>query len=420
MNYTSLITGLFALSMAMPVMAQKKRNTAKKESVLSAEQLIQQYRFEEAAQILQREIKAAEKAGKDTERLDADMRRANMGADMLRGTERVTFVDSFQVSRKQVLNTIRLSPEAGKWVATSSLVDAFKSRPKTLGNVAFVNELNDRIYFAASDSVHGAKTICSAYHSGNKWGTSTKLSGFNENADDQDCPFVMPDGVTVYFASQGDESLGGYDLFVTRYDTETKEYLKPENLGMPFNSPANDFMIAIDESTKLGWLVSDRFQSSADSVCVYVFIPSESREIYEVTEDSREQIIRLARLESIAETQTDLSAVAAARQRMANLVEERGEKSASKRYVINDHTVYTSLKQFRSASAQRIAKQADDAKKQIDELKAKRDELQLKVAQGKRSADVLSKLKQINQVLPQLMAQYETLCKNMRKAELAK
>ena len=133
MNYTSLLTGLFALTTVMPAMAQKRKNAAKNESVLSVEQLIQQYRFDEAAQLLQREIKAAQKAGRDTERLDADMRRVNMGSDMLRGTEKITFVDSFQVSRKQVLNTIRLSAEAGKWVSTSSLGDAFKSRPKVLG-----------------------------------------------------------------------------------------------------------------------------------------------------------------------------------------------------------------------------------------------------------------------------------------------
>ena len=113
MNYTSLLTGLFALTTVMPAMAQKRKNAAKNESVLSVEQLIQQYRFDEAAQLLQREIKAAQKAGCDTERLDADMRRVNMGSDMLRGTEKITFVDSFQVSRKQVLNTIRLSAEAG-------------------------------------------------------------------------------------------------------------------------------------------------------------------------------------------------------------------------------------------------------------------------------------------------------------------
>ena len=43
MNYTSLLTGLFALTTVMPAMAQKRKNAAKNEPVLSVEQLIQQY-----------------------------------------------------------------------------------------------------------------------------------------------------------------------------------------------------------------------------------------------------------------------------------------------------------------------------------------------------------------------------------------
>ena len=34
----------------------------------------------------------------------------------------------------------------------------------------------------------------------------------------------------------------GYDIFVTRYNTNTYSYLMPENVGMPFNSPYNDYM----------------------------------------------------------------------------------------------------------------------------------------------------------------------------------
>ena len=36
--------------------------------------------------------------------------------------------------------------------------------------------------------------------------------------------------------------MGGYDIFVTRYNSDTDNYLNPENVGMPFNSPFNDYM----------------------------------------------------------------------------------------------------------------------------------------------------------------------------------
>lgn len=417
MKYTTLILCMLAATMAMPAAAQKKKNTARPENTVTAEQLIQKYEFDEAAAMLQRDIQAAQKSGKPTEMLETDLHRANMGADMLRGTERVIFVDSFKVARKNALATIKLSAEAGQWIPTSSVSGQLPTRYAEIGQATYINELKDRMFYAAADTVRHPKRIYTAYRQGNAWSTPQRLEGTAEEWTDQDNPFVMPDGVTLYFAAQGEESLGGYDLFVTRYNTETKQFLKAENLGMPFNSTANDYMLAIDETLNLGWLVTDRFQKP-DTVCVYVFVPSESREVYELNDNTFDKVLRVARLSSISATQYDRKAVKAAKQRLQNAFERSsGSNVGGSFYVINDNTVYTSLAQFRSDAARRIAEQSDVVKRQIDELLEKRDALQLDVAQGKRSKEVMNQLRQINEMLPQLRKQYDTLCKNMRKAE---
>lgn len=418
MDRTIWMACLLALASAVPALAQKKKKTAKPVPTVTAEQLIQSYRFDEAADLLQQEIKDAQKAGKGTERLETDMRRANLGADMLRGTERVTFVDSFKVGRTQVLGALRLSPDAGTVVATVSQAEKLRMPPACLGQTAFINDLGDRIVFAASSEEQGVKNILSAYRSGKGWGTPSVLEGLADAEIDQDNPFVMPDGVTLYYAAQGEGSLGGYDLFVTRYNPATKDFLRAENLGMPFNSPANDYMLVIDEAANLGWLVSDRFQSP-DSACVYVFVPNETREVYEISDMNREHVLHVAQLHSIAETQEDTEAVKAARSRLAALSKARGAtESRQSRYVINDHTVYTDLKQFRSEAARRIAAQVDETEQQIEALEQRQDDLQRAVAGGNRSEEVLNQLRQINQYLPQLRETYRTLCKNMRRAEL--
>ncbi|MDE6396123.1 MAG: hypothetical protein K2K84_02505, partial [Muribaculaceae bacterium] len=89
-------------------------------------------------------------------------------------------------------------------------------------------------------------------------------------------PFMLQDGETLYFASDrtGDNTLGGYDLYMTRRDGEGGFY-EPTNLGMPFNSSSNDYLYVIDEDRNLGWWVTDRF--TADSVDVTVFRPSTTR-----------------------------------------------------------------------------------------------------------------------------------------------
>lgn len=89
-------------------------------------------------------------------------------------------------------------------------------------------------------------------------------------------PFLLQDGETLYFASDrgGENSLGGYDLYMTRRDGEGG-FLDPTNLGMPYNSPSNDYLFVLDEDKNMGWWVSDRI--GTDSVEVIVFRPGKTR-----------------------------------------------------------------------------------------------------------------------------------------------
>lgn len=102
------------------------------------------------------------------------------------------------------------------------------------------------------------------------------LPGSINDSINANYPYVLTDGATIYYAADGENSIGGYDIFVTRYNTNTNTYLTPENVGMPFNSPYNDYMFAIDEFNNLGWFASDRYQPEG-KVCIYVFIPNSSK-----------------------------------------------------------------------------------------------------------------------------------------------
>lgn len=55
----------------------------------------------------------------------------------------------------------------------------------------------------------------------------------------EDAPFVAEDG-TLYFSSQGHDSMGGYDIFMTRLDSVSGKFSEPENMGAPINLPNDD------------------------------------------------------------------------------------------------------------------------------------------------------------------------------------
>lgn len=160
---------------------------------------------------------------------------------------------------------------------------------------------------------------------------------------------MMADGTTLYFAAKGKESIGGYDIFVTRFDIESDQFLKPENIGMPFNSTGNDYMYAVDELDSIGWFVTDRNQPEG-KVCIYTFIPSDSRQTYTADEYTTEQIKDFARISRIANTWKDGSERKKALCRLQNIVANRNRRSRSGDFVfvINDNTTYRSLSDFRS------------------------------------------------------------------------
>ena len=182
---------------------------------------------------------------------------------------------------------------------------------------------------------------------------------------------MMSDGTTFYFAAKGRESIGGYDIFVTRYDSDDGQFLKPENIGMPFNSEANDYMYAIDEISNIGYFVTDRRQPKG-KVCVYIFIPPTSRRTYDLDTYSDEQLRSLSEIHRIASTWGNGKERKQALERLKSI----GTKTVAQQpkseteIVINDLVTYTSVSQFRSPESLPLFRQLTDTKKKLAEIKS--------------------------------------------------
>ena len=68
--------------------------------------------------------------------------------------------------------------------------------------------------------------------------------------------FIMPDGQTMYFSSEGHNSMGGYDIFKSVY--ANGKWSEPENLGWPINTPDDDVFFVTSASGRHGYYSSDR------------------------------------------------------------------------------------------------------------------------------------------------------------------
>ena len=261
--------------------------------------------------------------------------------NMLENTQRVFFIDSMVVDKDNFIQHIPLPRECGT-------ISSQQEGENTIA--AYLNEFGNKMYYSVRDTM-GNASIYTKDKLGNDWSKPMGLTGI-DNMTNPDYPFMMPDGTTFYFSQKGDDTLGGYDIFVTRYDSSTGEFLKPNNMGLPFNSSANDYMYVVDELDSLGWLVTDRFQPEG-KVCIYTFVPSKTRENFDLGEMSESEVRQFATIHSIQDTWPSEEARSEALLRLENMKNRNTPRreTASFTFDVNDEITYHTPGDFHSSTA---------------------------------------------------------------------
>lgn len=82
-------------------------------------------------------------------------------------------------------------------------------------------------------------------------------------------PMLSPDGKELFFSSDGLFGMGGYDLFVSRWDEDQKKWGPVQNLGFPFSSTADDLLYTYTPDNSHIIFASNR-ECDKNSVVIYV------------------------------------------------------------------------------------------------------------------------------------------------------
>jgi len=75
------------------------------------------------------------------------------------------------------------------------------------------------------------------------WGSLENLGAPINTKYEEDAPFITPDGKTMYFASKGHNSMGGFDIF--KSEKVGDKWSEPVNMGRPFNTPGEDIYFVL-------------------------------------------------------------------------------------------------------------------------------------------------------------------------------
>ena len=275
---------------------------------------------------------------------------------MLQSTAKVMFIDSVVVDKEQFLQAIFLPSDLGQ----------IKFRPNSSYLLEYQNELDDRKFIADGDTAITLLKTQSA--TGKSWSLAEKLPGLdNKEYLLQNYPFLASDGITLYFSAEGLSSMGGRDIFMTSFDSDKGIWLQPQNYGLPFNSPANDYLLVIDDLDSLGWLVTDRRQPEG-KVCVYTFVPTSVRQNFEVDGLSNAMLKSYADIKSIKDTWkfgNRQTAILRLKNIRTKIRKQQNKNNIN--FIINDRLIIRSIDDFKSDESRKLYKQLVEIKQIITE-----------------------------------------------------
>ena len=253
----------------------------------------------------------------------------------LRRVEKIQVIDSAEITIDKMLNIVQLSAEAGHLSLDSE------------HSIIYTNQRNDKQVWATKHEE--GRILVTSHRLMDHWSNSDTLPRSINFAADQCSPYLLSDGVTIYFAAKDENGIGGLDIYISRYNTTTESYTTPENIGMPYNSPANEYMMVIDEIRQIGYLATDRF-SKPGYVHVYSFAIPEQKQYWRNIGNTA--LVEYAKLQKFELQKKDV----------AESIEYENLEDATEtskdiigigdfRFIINDSVVYYTIEDFKMSDA---------------------------------------------------------------------
>jgi len=170
----------------------------------------------------------------------------------------------------------QITKDGDDWSKPSLLAGSINST--SLETTCSITPDGKTIYFA-SDRVggRGGLDIWKTELKDGKWSTPVNLGPDVNSAANEDAPFIHPDQKTLFFTSDGHSTMGGNDIFKSVLNNG--KWTKPENMGYPVNTTANDNYFTLLADGKRAYFSSDRKGGQGAQDIYYIDMPENSSTI---------------------------------------------------------------------------------------------------------------------------------------------
>ena len=228
------------------------------------------YEFAKAVKLYSKFKNKASNEEKDKYSVDRQIEMCKNGKNLLTKMNEVQVLERQSIAEKDFYRIYDENAIRGKILAVP---EQFKSKyDKKINDksVVFLAKDAKEVYYSSyGKKGENGKDIYKAIKLGNgEWSEGVSLGGSINTPYDEDFAYIKPDGRTLYFASKGHSSMGGYDIFRSVLDIATGQWGEPENLDFAFNSADDDFMFVTDQEEIAAYFTSNRVNEFGE-VTVY-------------------------------------------------------------------------------------------------------------------------------------------------------
>jgi hypothetical protein len=218
------------------------------------------YRFDEA--IVQYSLYKTKAGGKAAAKLDVDRQIAmcNNGKSLLRNVTDLVVMERKEMNASEYFRAYDLGGLDAKLVVKPDDLASSYDKKKKEKSTVVVRQTSQEIYYSSygPDGKSGRDIYKITRLPNFQWSKEENLGSVINTPFDEDYPYITPDGKTLYFSSKGHNSMGGYDVFKSEWDEQSKTWSKPVNLDFAINTPDDDVQYVTDPNSAYGFFSSKR------------------------------------------------------------------------------------------------------------------------------------------------------------------
>lgn len=257
-----LFIGIFTLLAQIAFTAEASAQVSPTRLMIKADSCRMAYNFAEAVQYSESAVEALDSTA--SARAEEQLLMARNGLNMMSFCSQPTVVAKQTFPLKDFFLFYPLKDHS--WRKTPNQLDSLGG--DNLSRAIFIPDGSRDIYYSAKDE-EGIRNIYATHLTDSLWSVPTLINEQMTSSSDEIYPMLSPDGLSLYFASKGLYGMGGYDLYVSNWNSETNDWDMPVNMGFPYSSPYDDFLFVNTEDGKYSIFASNR-ECGRDSVTIFV------------------------------------------------------------------------------------------------------------------------------------------------------